>query len=107
MNRLHVAHVARVAVVGLMIAAACGGPPTPSTPSRPQATERADRRTLDSSGALIPAGFGTLKQSDLEIVLEPEGVHVAAIPLDESVIRALASDSYRRLHASLDSKRAA
>ena len=40
-------------------------------------------------------------------MLEPEGVHVAAIPLDESVIRALAPDSYRRLKASLDSKRTA
>jgi hypothetical protein len=107
MNRLHVARAARVAIVGLMIAAACGGPPTPSTPSRPQATVGVDRPALDSSGALVPAGFGTLKQSDLEIVLEPEGVHVAAIPLDESVIRALAPDSYRRLHASLDSKRTA
>ena len=68
------------------------------------AVERRARRR-DSSSALIPAGFGTLKQADIAIVLEPEGVHVAAIPLDESVIRTLAPDSYRRLRASLDSKR--
>lgn len=97
----------RVAVVSLLIAAACGAPPATSTPSRPQTAVGAERPALDSSGAIIPAGFGTLKQSDLEIVLEPEGVHVAAIPLDESVIRTLAPDSYRRLRASLDSKRAA
>jgi hypothetical protein len=98
---------ARAAVVSLALAAACGAPPAASTSSRPQATVGAERPALDSSSAIIPAGFGTLKQSDLEIVLEPEGVHVAAIPLDESVIRTLAPDSYRRLRASLDSKRTA
>ena len=59
-----------------------------------------------SASALIPPGFGTLQQDDIAIVLEPEGVHVAAIPLDESVIRTLAPDSYRGLQRSLDSKRA-
>jgi hypothetical protein len=65
-----------------------------------------ERRSIDSSSAILPIGFGTLKQSDVEIALEPQSVHVAAIPLDESVIRALAPDSYRRLRATLDSKRA-
>jgi len=97
---------ARVAIAGLIAVAACGGP-APTTSSRPQTAVAVERPAIDSSGAVIPAGFGTLKQSDLEIVLEPEGVHVAAIPLDESVIRTLAPDSYRRLKASLDSKRAA
>lgn len=96
---------AYVAMVGLLVAASCGGP-VPATTTRPPATVTVERPSIDSSGAVIPAGFGTLKQSDLEIVLEPEGVHVAAIPLDESVIRTLAPDSYRRLKASLDSKRA-
>jgi len=39
--------------------------------------------------------------------LQPEGtaVRVTAIPLDESVIRVLAPDSYRTLRATLESKR--
>ena len=92
-------------IAGLLVIAGCTAPP--ATQAGPERTTIAIERTaLDSSKTTIPAGFGTLKQSDVEIVLEPEGVHVAAIPLDESVIRALAPDSYRRLEATLDSKRA-
>jgi hypothetical protein len=54
------------------------------------------------TAALIPAGFGTLKQDDISIVLEANGVRVAALPLDESVIRTLAPDSYRSLHTYLE-----
>jgi hypothetical protein len=57
------------------------------------------------SSTLIPAGLGTVRQDSISIVLQPEGVRVLAIPLDESVIRVLASDSYRSLHATLESKR--
>lgn len=88
-----------------LVAAACGAPP-PSTASQPRTAVGVERRSIDSSSAILPIGFGTLKQSDVEIALEPQSVHVAAIPLDESVIRALAPDSYRRLRATLDSKRA-
>jgi hypothetical protein len=38
-------------------------------------------------------------------VLQPEGVRVTAIPLDETVIRTLAPDSYRTLHATAEGKR--
>jgi hypothetical protein len=57
------------------------------------------------SSTLIPAGLGTVRQDSISIVLQPEGVRVAAIPLDESVIRVLAPDSYRSLHATLESRR--
>lgn len=90
----------------LLIVAACGAPPVPSPTSQPRAVVAADATPVDTTSSTIPAGFGTLKQSDIEIVLEPDGVHVAAIPLDESVIRTLAPDSYKRLRATLDSKRA-
>jgi len=46
-----------------------------------------------------------LKQEDLAIVLQPNGVRVTAIPLDENVIRTLAPDSYRTLRATLENKR--
>jgi hypothetical protein len=100
----------RTALAGIVLSvtlAGCGAPPAnPASPRPVRTTIEADRPVFDSSSALIPAGFGTLKQSDLEIVLEPRNVHVGAIPLDESVIRALAPDSYRRLRATIDSKRA-
>jgi hypothetical protein len=63
------------------------------------------RAAPDTSTTLIPAGYGTLKQDDIALVLQPEGVRVTAIPLDEPVIRTLAPDAYRALEARLDSKR--
>jgi hypothetical protein len=88
-----------------LVLAACGGASASGTP-QPQATVPATRVTADSSAStLIPPGLGRLRQDDIAIVLEPEGVRVSAIPLDESVIRALAPDSYRTLHANLENKR--
>lgn len=45
----------------------------------------------------IPPGYGSLRQDDIAIRLEPQGLIVRAIPLDESVIRLLTPDSYRAL----------
>lgn len=59
------------------------------------------------SGGLIPAGFGTLRQDQIAIRVQALGLTVSAIPLDESVIRALAPDSYRSLHALRESKKTA
>lgn len=61
----------------------------------------ADRDTL------IPAGFGTLRQDQIAIRIQTNGLTVSAIPLEESVIRTLAPDSYRTLHALRESKKAA
>jgi hypothetical protein len=83
---------------------ACGGQQAPGR--QPQPAVAAARVTTDSSAStLVPAGLGTLKQEDISIVLDPEGVRVAAIPLDESVIRLLAPDSYRSLRSLLETKR--
>ena len=56
---------------------------------------------------LIPAGFGTLRQDQIAIRVQTNGLTVSAIPLEESVIRTLAPDSYRTLHALRESKKAA
>jgi hypothetical protein len=47
---------------------------------------------------MIPPGYGTLRQDDLAIRLQPPGLVVRAIALDESLIRLLTPDSYRTLH---------
>jgi len=56
---------------------------------------------------LIPGGFGTLRQDDVALHLQLEGVQVKAIPLDESIIRTLSPDSYRALRDLKESRRAA
>lgn len=100
----------RAAVISLLIVAPnCASPgPTPvPTPAQAQAALPPARVARDSmSSTLIPAGLGNIKQDSISIILQPEGVRVSAIPLDESVIRVVAPDSYRSLHAILESKRA-
>ena len=60
----------------------------------------------DTTGAAsIPAGFGSLRQDDIAVRLEPQGLIVRAIPLDESVIRLLTPDSYRALRDLQESNR--
>ena len=77
-------------------------PPGIGLPSAPQPIVA----TPPSQAGRAPAALGTLRQDDIAIVLQPEGVRVTAIPLDESVIRTLAPDSYRALESRLESKRA-
>lgn len=60
----------------------------------------------DTSGkSNVPPGFGTLKQDDIAIKIELQGLAVRAIPLDESVIRLLTPDSYRALRELQESNK--
>ena len=81
---------AAFAAIVLAAATACA-PPSPSTGV---ATAPVVEDTLSHG---IPAGYGSLRQDDIAIRLEPQGLIVRAIPLDESVIRLLTVDSYRAL----------
>ena len=61
----------------------------------------------DTSGkSNVPPGFGTLRQDDIAIKIELQGLAVRAIPLDESVIRLLTPDSYRALRELQESNKA-
>lgn len=61
-----------------------------------QGASRMNAGASDTLGAnYVPAGFGSLKQDDIAIKITlPGGLQVAAIPLDERVIRLLAPDVY-------------
>ncbi len=55
--------------------------------------------------ALVPAGFGTLRQDDIAIRLAlPGGLQVRAAPLDEPFIRLLSPDSYRAMTELVNSR---
>lgn len=80
--------------------AGSGGAATAATPAgqanRPatlHSTLAAD--SLDPS--LVPAGYGTLRQEDVAIRIQYLGMVARFLPLDESIIRLLAPDSYRAL----------
>jgi hypothetical protein len=78
-------------------------------PARGQRTRLADSLAADSlrkasRSGLIPAGYGTLHQSDIALSVQNLGVTISAIPLDERIIRTLAPDSYRSMHDLRESK---
>ena len=94
--------VVKRSLAALLVVTACGGQTTPQT----QPTLPPQRISRDSAtSGLIPPMLGTLKQDEVSIILQPEGVRVTAIPLDESIIRTLAPDSYRTLHGQYESHR--
>lgn len=60
---------------------------------------------MEDDPTLPPAGYGTLRQDDVSIRLQAQGVQVQVVPLDEHVIRLLATDTYNSLHRLVESKR--
>jgi hypothetical protein len=91
----------------LAIATACAGQaasPSSAVTAGAPATQ-GGRIASDTGANVIPPGLGTLKEADISITLQPPtGVRVTTFPLDESVIRTLAPDSYRAMHANLESR---
>ena len=88
-------------------AVACGGATkTPETSVNPVQEQAAGSRMQDDTVGvnLVPPGYGTLRQDDVSIKIQYEGIQVKLIPLDESVIRTLSPDSYRALRDLLESR---
>lgn len=82
---------------------ACGAPR--SNTGAVDAQGAGSRMQDDTVGVnLVPPGYGTLRQDDVSIKIQYEGVQVKLIPLDESVIRTLSPDSYRALRDLLESR---
>lgn len=93
---------ALLALVPLSQARAQAKMAKPADSTRADAARRAER-----GDGLIPAGFGTLRQDQIAIRFQANGLTISATPLDESVIRTLAPDSYKSLRAYRESKKAA
>ena len=56
---------------------------------------------------LPPAGYGSLRQDQVAVMITTDNLAVRVLPLDELVIRLLAPDTYSSLHALVESKSAA
>jgi hypothetical protein len=52
----------------------------------------------------VPAGYGTLKRDDIVVRFATGTVEIQCLPLDEQVIRLLASDTYRSLTQLITSR---
>lgn len=72
-----------------------------SPPPRVQAQTPA----LGAARDTVPAGFGSLRRDDIAMRLATDQLQAQILPLDERVIRLLASDTYRSLEQLLESRR--
>jgi hypothetical protein len=89
------------ALIGFTTACASGTPTASGQGTPPPISD-------DTTGrASVPVGFGTLRQDDIAIRIELQGLIVRAIPLDESLIRLLTPDSYRALRELQESNKQA
>jgi hypothetical protein len=75
------------------------------TPARAQ-TPVDSSRALTAQHDTVPVGFGSLKQDEVTLAIRTGPLLVKVTPLQENVIRLLAPDTYRRLHALVESRRA-
>lgn len=81
-----------VAAIAIAVACAAGG-----TATAAQEGSLAPISDDTIGRANVPVGFGTLRQDDIAIRMELQGLIVRAIPLDENLIRLLTVDSYHAL----------
>ncbi|MBV6520614.1 MAG: hypothetical protein MNPFHGCM_00732 [Gemmatimonadaceae bacterium] len=94
--------MARLTLVVVAVCLACAPIPAPSTQSAAAPVPPG----TDTAG-LVRAGLGSLRQEDVALRLQLQGLEVRALPLDESIIRTLSPDSYRSLHELVASQREA
>jgi hypothetical protein len=95
---------ARLVGIGsaLLLSWACAGGTSTAAGQQNRVAPIAD----DTTGrANVPVGFGTLRQDEIAIRLELQGLIVRAIPLDENLIRLLTPDSYRALRELQESNK--
>ena len=92
------------AITAMLAAAACAPANTlpaaeteGAAPSAEESRERADP---------VPAGYGTLHQDEFTLSLRDGDLLIKVTPLDEAIIRLAAPDTWQRLKAMADSRRA-
>ncbi len=89
-----------VLLISFACSAACASAPAPIVAQTPDGASRTSVRDT------VPLGGGTLKQDEITMSIRTGPLMLKVTPLHESVIRLTAPDTYRRLHALADSRRA-
>lgn len=85
-------------VVGLLSTAACATSPAGGTGANASVPVTGVPEADTAGLAMLPPGFGSLRQDDISLHIDAGTVLVRALPIDESLIRLLTPDSYRALH---------
>jgi hypothetical protein len=97
----------RAVFIAMVAATAACATATTGAPAAAQSGGLAPISDDTIGRANVPVGFGTLRQDDIAIRMELQGLIVRAIPLDESLIRLLTPDSYRALRDLQESNKQA
>lgn len=77
-------------LAAILLVGACASNPGVDRAGAGQPSSREDP-------ALLPSGFGTLRQDDVTLTLRSGDLLIKVTPLDPAVIRALATDTWQRL----------
>lgn len=87
-----------IVTLTLALATACGGGAEAQRPT-PEAEAQGEEE------GLVPAGYGRLKQDEATIQIRTGALLLKVTPMDESVIRLTAPDTYDRLHGLAEARR--
>jgi hypothetical protein len=98
--------VMRTAAVAALLAGGCAAAPAGEPGAPPPAPRPAGDAARDQQTDLVPPGYGTLRQDDVTPSLRSGPLLIKVTPLSEAVIRLLAPDTYDRLHALAENRRA-
>jgi len=108
-NLRNVKALSSASAAAVVVLCACAKPAATQTPT-PVPTPTANQATLEARDsarhALVQPGFGTLKQDEFTLGIRSGALLVKVTPLNEGVIRLAAPDTYNRLHALAESRRA-
>jgi hypothetical protein len=99
MNPMNTLRLRATLVAAVLVLCACARQTTAQQPV-PSTAVPAD------TSELVQPGLGTLKQDEFTVGIRSGDLLVKVTPLDEAVIRLAAPDTYKRLHALAESRRA-
>jgi hypothetical protein len=92
----------RPSVLALVVAGACA--PATSVPAEAEAGAAPSPEQVREESNMVPAGLGSLHQDQFTLSLRDGDLLLKVTPLEESVIRLAAPDTYERLRATVDSR---
>lgn len=99
----------RVRAAGMILAMSCalalgGCAPATSVPAPATGGAAATPEQSREQADPIPTGYGTLRQDEITMSLRDGDLLLKVTPLEESVIRLAAPDTYERLRATAESR---
>ena len=95
-------HPMRRLIPVLLLFGACA--PATSVPAATEAGAAQSPEQVREENDLVPAGLGSLHQDQFTLSLRDGDLLLKVTPLEESVIRLAAPDTYERLRATVDSR---